>query len=152
MANVFRDNGSTGRVKVPWNGEMGIDGTEHVYAIAHATLTNKTSYRIGCDEYGYLTAAITGNTSRVFRVGVATAATTTGNVAKLIVRGYVSSMVTPSLSMAVGEALVITAGAIADGAADFGDLVTQFAICTTATTTKTHCSCLLLGKYITASG
>ena len=152
MAIVFRDNGSTGRVKANPHVEFGIDGVGYTYAVAHATLTAKTSYRINFDEYGPLTAAISGNTSRVFKVGVATAATTTGNIAKLCVEGYFSSMVTPSLSVSVGHALHLSGGTISDAAADYGSLAAQFAVCTTATSSATHCCVYLPGKYITASG
>lgn len=152
MGLLFRDNLSTGRVKANHHDEFGIDGVDYTYAVAHATLTAKTAYRINFDEYGPLTAAISGNTSRNFRVGVATAATTTGNIAKLAVRGYFQSMVTPSLSVAVGHALSLSGGTITDDGADYGSLAAQFAVCVTATTSKTHCSVYLPGKYITASG
>lgn len=152
MAILFRDTAATGRQKVPMDEEISIDGKVYVYALAHATLTAKTSYRIGQDEFGFLTASHgAGNTSRVFRVGVTEVATTTGNRARLQVKGFVSSMVTPSLSVAVGHALGISAGVIADVGADFSDLVTQFATCVTATSSLTTCSVQLAGKYITAS-
>jgi len=150
--NVFRDNGSTGRVKAMPRDEQGIDGVERTYAVAHATLTAKTTYRINFDEYGPLTAAISGNTSRVFRVVVAEAATATGGIASLIVGGYVSSMVTPSLSVSVGHALSLSGGTITDDAADYGSLASQFAVCTTATTSIATCSVFLPNKYLTASG
>ena len=150
---VFRDNGSTGRVKAYHHDEQGIDGTDYTYAIAHATLTLKTCYRINFDEYGPLTAAISGNTSRFFRIGVATAATTTGNIAKLVVRGYVSSMVVPSSqSIAVGNAIDLVGGTITDDAADYGNLAAQFAISTKSTSSIATCCVYLPGRYITASG
>jgi len=152
MALLFRDNGSTGRVKANHHDEFGIDGVDYTYAVAHATLTAKTSYRINFDEYGPLTAAISGNTSRNFRVGIATEANTTGNIARLAVRGYFSSMVTPSLSVSVGHSLNLSGGAIGDGGADYGSLPAEFAVCTTATSSATHCCVYLPGKYITASG
>jgi len=152
MAILFRDTAATGRQKVPMDEEISIDGKVYVYALAHTTLTAKTSYRIGQDEFGFLTASHgAGNVSRVFRVGVTEVATTTGNRAKLQVKGFVSSMVTPTLTVSAGHSLRITAGAIADGGADFGDLVTDFATCVTATSGLTTCSVQLAGKYITAS-
>lgn len=153
MAIVFRDTNTTGRQKVPMDEEISIDGKVYVYALAHSTLTAKTSYRIGQDEFGFLTASHgAGNTSRVFRVGINTSgAVTTGNRAKLLVKGFFSSMVTPSLSVSAGHALAITAGVIADVGADYGDVVTQFATCVTTTTSIETCSVQLAGKYITAS-
>lgn len=152
MALLFRDNGSTGRVKANHHDEFGIDGVDYTYAVAHTTLTARTPYRINFDEYGPLTAAISGNTSRNFRVGVATATTTTGNIAKLAVRGYFSSMITPTLSVSVGHALGLSGGTITDQGADYGGIADEFAICTTATSGIATCSVYLPGKYITASG
>jgi len=149
---VHRDTGTTGRVKADHQDHPGIDGTGYTYALAHTTLTAKTSYRIAFDEFGPLTAAISGNTSRVFRVGVADKATATGEAAKLWVKGFVSSMVTPSLSVALGHALSLSGGTITDDAADYGSLAAQFAVCVTATTSISTCSVYLPGKYITASG
>lgn len=153
MAIVFRDTNTTGRQKVPMDEEISIDGKVYVYALAHSTLTAKTSYRIGQDEFGFLTASHgAGNTSRVFRVGINTSgAVTTGNRAKLLVKGFFSSMVTPSLSVSAGHGLAITAGVIADVGADYGDVVTQFATCVTTTTSIETCSVQMAGKYITAS-
>ena len=152
MANLFRDTVATGRVKAPHHDDIGIDGVDYAYAVAHTTLTAKTSYRINFDEYGPLTAAIAGNVLHNFRVGVATAATTTGNIAKLIVRGFVSSMVTPSLGVSVGHALSLVGGTITDVAADYSCIANQFAICVVETSSLSTCSVYLPGKYITASG
>ena len=153
MGIAFKDTGTTGRVKSPFHEFETIDGKTYVYALAHSTLTTRTSYRVAQDEYGFLTAALSsGNTSRVFRVGAnMDGAITTGNRARLQIRGYFSSLVTPSLSVSVGNSLRITAGAIADGGADFGDLVTDFATCVTTTSSIATCSVQLAGKYITAS-
>lgn len=152
MANVFRDSLATGRVKAPHHDDIGIDGVDYAYAVAHTTLTAKTSYRINFDEYGPLTVAISGTTLRNFRVGVATAATTTGNIAKLIVRGFVSSMVTPTTAIAVGHALSLVGGTITDVGADYSCVANQFAVCVVATSNIATCSVYLPGKYITASG
>jgi len=153
MGIVFRDTGTTGRAKTPFSEFETIDGKTYVYAIAHTTLATRTSYRIAQDEYGFLTAALSaGNTSRVFRVGAnMDGAVTTGNRARLQIRGFFSSLVTPTLTVSAGHSLRITAGAIADGGADFADLVTDFATCVTATSGLTTCSVQLAGKYITAS-
>ncbi len=151
-ANLFRDTGTTGRVKAMPRDERGIDGIDYTYALAHTTLTDKTHYRINFDEYGPLTAAFSGNTSRNFRVGVATEATATGKIAKLVVGGYVQSMVVnASLSMAVGEAISVAGGTDIDDAADYTGDPDQYAICVTATSSITTCSVFLPGKYITAS-
>jgi hypothetical protein len=153
MGIVFRDTGTTGRAKSPFHEYETIDGKTYVYALAHSTLTTRTSYRVAQDEFGFLTASHgAGNTSRVFRVGAnMDGAVTTGNRTRLQIRGYFSSLVTPSLSVAAGHALAITAGVIADVGADFSDKVTEFATCVTATSSLTTCSVQLAGKYITAS-
>ena len=154
MGIVFRDTGTTGRAKTPFSEFETIDGKTYVYAITHATLATRTSYRIGQDEYGFFTAALSaGNVSRVFRVGAnMDGAVTTGNRARLQIRGFFSSMVVPaSQTVSVGHALNLTAGVITDAAADYGDLVTQFATCVVATSSIATCSVQLAGKYITAS-
>ena len=154
MAILFRDTGTTGRQKVPMDEEISIDGKVYVYALAHATLTASTSYRIGQDEFGFLTASHgAGNVSRVFRIGINTSgAVTTGNRAKLLVKGFFSSMVCPaSQTISAGHAINLTAGVITDAAADYGDLVTQFATCVTTTASIGTVSVQMAGKYITAS-
>jgi len=153
MGIAFRDTGTTGRVKSPFHEFETIDGKTYVYALAHTTLTTRTSYRIAQDEFGFLTAShAAGNVARVYRVGATMdGAVTTGNRVRLQIRGYFSSLVTPSLSVSQGHALSIVAGVITDVNADFGDLVEQFATCVTATTSIATCSVQLAGKYLTGS-
>lgn len=95
------------------------DGKRYRYAVAHATLTVGTLYAILPDATNggnAVTAAIADN-SAIYRVGVATEATTTGKVARLQTGGLYEGMTTPSISVTAEHTIEIGGGAIIDGAA-----------------------------------
>jgi len=93
------------------------DGKRYRYAVAHATLTVGTLYGIIVGDGGAAETVALADDSKPIRVGVATEATTTDNVARLQTGGVYEGMTTPSLSVTDGHTLEIAAGAIADGAA-----------------------------------
>lgn len=93
------------------------DGKRFRYAIAHATLTVGTLYAIIVGTSGEAKTAALADNAYPIRVGVATEATTTDNLARLQTGGEYEGLTTPSLSVTDGHTLEIAAGAIADGAA-----------------------------------
>lgn len=130
------------------------DGKRFRYAVAHATLTVGTLYAILPDATNggnAVTAAIADNAA-IYRVGVATEATTTGNVARLQTGGLYESMTTPSISVTAEHTLEIGGGAIVDGAALPMAAANAFAINAGSTTTNsaTH-DAYLLDRELTAS-
>jgi hypothetical protein len=130
------------------------DGKRFRYAVAHATLTVGTLYAILPDATNggnAVTAAIADNAA-IYRVGVATEATTTGNVARLQTGGEYESMTTPTLSITTEHTLEIGGGAIVDGAALPMAAANAFGINSGANTSAaTSCDVYLLDRELTAS-
>jgi hypothetical protein len=61
-------------------------------------------------------------------------------------------MVTVTLSVSVGHGFTVTAGAVADGAADYNDLNTaNFAICYTASANSLTQDVIMIPEPITAA-
>ena len=121
------------------------DGKVFHNAIAHGALTAKTPYKITVNEYGPVTAAL-ANEATYSYVGVPLGAVASGANAWLQIGGYCASVVTASLSVAVGHAINITTGATADAGADYAGLVAQWAVNVTATTTATAHNLILVPK------
>lgn len=130
------------------------DGKRFRYAVAHATLTVGTLYAILPDATNggnAVTAAIADNAA-IYRVGVATEATTTGNVARLQTGGLYESMTTPSISVTAEHTLEIGGGAIVDGAALPMAAANAFAINAGSTTTNSDShDVYLLDREVTGS-
>lgn len=100
------------------------NGAVYMYAEAHEALTKNKLYGISPATLGYVTYSIpAAGTAVARRVGIATDATASGGAAKLLIKGFWPSLVTPAISVSAGHTLQLVAGAIADGAAfsDFGD-------------------------------
>ena len=126
------------------------DGGVWIQAIAHGDLTAKTPYKVIVNEYGYVTAALADDTNRYY-VGVPAGAVSSGDIAWLQIGGYVTDVVTPSLSVSVGHALSITNGAITDDAADYSGAANQFAACAAASTSSTTQDLMLIPEMITGT-
>ena len=126
------------------------DGTVWIQAVAHGALTALTPYKVILDEYGYLTAAIADDTTRYY-VGVPAVGVDSGATAWLQIGGYVSGMVTGSLSVAAGNAISVTNGTLTDDAADYTGVANQFFIALTATTSSTAQYGLLIPEMITGT-
>ena len=124
------------------------DGKAWVYAIAHGTITAKTPYMIVVNEFGHVSLAL--GVARGY-VGVSPVAVASGALGHFQVGGNVDDMVTASLSVAVGHALTITSGAVADAGSDYVGAVREFAVCRTASTTSTTQDVKLVPDKITAS-
>jgi len=143
-------HGGNTTIKAPFGKVEDADGKVWMYAIAHGTLTAKTPYMIIYNEYGPITAALASGAFYVY-IGVPEVAGVSGEMVKLQVGGDISSMVTASLSVSVGHALNIAAGAVADAGADFTGVATQFAVCTAASTTSTTQDAVLVPERVLTS-
>ena len=126
------------------------NGTVWIQAQAHDTLVALTPYKVIVNEYGYITAALADDTTRYY-VGLPDAAASSGDIIWVQIGGYVAGMVTGSLSMAVGEAISVTNGALTDDAADYSGVANQFFVCTTATSNATAQYGILIPEMITGT-
>ena len=129
------------------------DGKRYRYAIAHATLTVGTLYAIIVSTSGEAKTAALADNAYPIRVGVATEATTTNNVARLQTGGEYLGLTTPSLSVTDGHTLEIAAGAIADAGAAMPMVSAQtFAVNIGGTTTNSAShDVYLLDREVTPS-
>lgn len=123
------------------------DGNMWLQVVAHAELTAKTPYKIIFNEYGRVSAALTGDAG-LYMIGVPKKTVAAGAVGELQVHGYVENMITASLSVAVGHGLYIDAGAVADSGADYSGAKGEFAVCTEESTTSTSQHVFLTGNII----
>lgn len=142
---------TAGELVAPMWPEYNADGRVYLYARAHTTLTKSTPYRIKYDEYGPFTAALADDQD-TYRLGVATAATVTNGIAKLVHGGPYAGMITPSLSVALGHAVKVSGGAVADEGSDFDDLHdNMFGLAYTASDTSTTQNVILIPEPILAT-
>ena len=108
------------------------DGTVWAQAQAHDTLVAKTVYKIVVNEFGQITAAQASDTNYTY-LGVAAEAAAAADIVWLQVGGYVTGMITPSLTISQGHALAMNSGAIADSGADYAGTGGEFAAHAAAT-------------------
>jgi hypothetical protein len=140
------DRGSN-QILVPFEWRYDDDGTVWVKIQAHDDLTAKTPYGIVVNEYGYITQALPAAGVYIL-VGVPANAIDSGDEDWVQIGGYVASLITASLSMAVGHGLTVNSGAIADIGADYSGAAGEFAVAVTETTTSTTQNVVLVPKYI----
>lgn len=124
------------------------DGTVWVQAYAVAGATAKTPYKILVDENGPIAAALSDSATAQHYIGVPEKTVTSGAVGWFQIGGLIEDMITPSLSVSVGHALIEVDGAVADAGADFSGAVGQFAVCTTASTSSTTQDAILVPERI----
>ena len=139
--------GDNSSMKASFEKKYDTDGRVYVYAVAHGALTAKTPYKIICDEYGPITAALADDTNYYY-VGVPELAVASGGVGKLYIGGEVDDVITPSLSVSVGHAFSFVDGAVADAGADYSGAAGQFAVCRTVSTSSTTQDMLLVPERI----
>ena len=108
------------------------DGKVWIYAQADGALVADTPYLIIGNEYGPITMDIASGAQYCY-VGVAAKAWDDGDIAKLQVGGLYEDMITSSIAVAIGNSLTLIGGVVADGAADYTGLVSEFAVCATTT-------------------
>lgn len=123
------------------------NGKVFISARAHGDLTAKTPYKVIANEYGPVTAALAAEAAYTY-VGVPLAAVSSGADAWLQIGGYLTGMITASLSVAIGHALTVTGGAIADAGSDYAGLVGEFAVNVSATTTATAHTVILIPERV----
>lgn len=139
--------GRTSSIKTSLAKRYDADQTVWIQAIAHGALTAKTPYKVIVNEYGYVTAALADDTTYYY-VGVPAAAVDSGDLCWMQIGGPVEDMVTPSLSVAVGHALSLDGGAVADAGADYTGAAGEFAVCQTASSASTTQDALLVPERI----
>jgi hypothetical protein len=149
MGNIIFDFNNTYQ-KTPPEPRVDGNGKKWYTVVAHAALTAKTPYKIILDEYGYVTAALTGDTGE-YMIGFPAVAIASGAIGELQVFGYCASIITASLSVSAGHALKIKSGAVADAGADYSGAKGEFAVNVTATTTSTTHNVFLTGQWIEGS-
>lgn len=126
------------------------NGAGWLIAKSHGTLVAKTPYGLTWDETGYLTMAVPSTNGVLTHIVLPHKAAVADDVLKFQVVGYISAMVTPSLSLSAGHAFDMdTNGAVADAAADPDGTSSEFALSTAATTTATTHNAWLFGVRIT---
>ena len=123
------------------------DGKVWTKAQAHDTLVAKTPYMILVNEFGQITAAL-ADTTTFYLVGCPAAAAAAADEIWVQIGGYITSMITASLSVSVGHGMDINSGAVADNGADYSGEDGEFAVCTTASTTSTTQNAMLVPRYI----
>jgi hypothetical protein len=118
---------------------------------AHAALTALTAYALTWNEFGYLTWAIPDSGSFQYHIVVPLVAVVSGDWFLGLIAGQVDDMVTPSLSVAIGHAVEIHDGLIADQGADPTGAPNEFGLATTASVSATALDTLLFGERVTGT-
>jgi len=130
---------------------VGGDGVGRMRCLAHAALTALTPYKMFWNEFGPVSAAIADDTT-TYRIIIPEAAVASGVIFEGVVSGPIDDVVTPSLAIAVGNALSITNGVITDDGADYTGVSNQFAVCkTTSASAATTQDIWLIPREITGT-
>ncbi len=116
-----------------------------VQAQAHSTLVAKTLYKIIINEFGQITAAQADDTNYTL-LGVADAAASSGDIVWLQIGGLVEDMITPTLSVAIGHAVKMFDGAIADVGSDYTGAASEFGTANVASSSAATLDCMLIPK------
>lgn len=137
---------------VSGNGELiySADGTVRMLVLATSAIVAKTGYKIIFNEFGPCTAAQADDIYN-YMMGYAEEAHDDATVFEILVGGPIDDAITPSLSVSVGHALLMTGGAAADAAADYSGATSEFAVCRTTSTSSTTQDLWLVPRYITAT-
>jgi len=128
------------------------DGKVFINAIAGAALTAKTPVSVIANEYGPLTLTM-ASSAKYYRVGVPIAAADSGDSVWLQHGGYITGVVTASVTTTVGLGMEIDGGVvtIVQGAADYSGAVEEFAVCTEASGASTSHDLMLVPRQILSS-
>jgi hypothetical protein len=134
-----------------WEKIYNADGTVDMLIYSKVAATAKTPYYIIADEYGPCNLALT-NAAIYGYIGVPYADYDAATkFARFQIGGLCEDVITASLSTAVGHALNITSGAVADSGADYTGIVAQFGVCVTATTSSATHDIMLVPERILAN-
>ena len=127
------------------------DGKVFINAIAGAALTAKTPVTVIADEYGPVTLAL-ASSAKYYRVGVPIAAADIGDSVWLQHGGYITDVVTSSITTVVGTGIEIDGGVVALVATgDYSGASEEFAVCTEASGASTTHELMLVPRQILSS-
>ena len=126
------------------------DGKVFLQAVAAAALTAKTPVSIIADEFGPVTLAL-ASSAKYYRVGVPLAAASTGDLPWLQHGGYITDVVTSSITTTVGYGIEIDGGVVALVSADYSGASEEFAVCTEASGASTTHELMLVPRQILSS-
>jgi len=125
------------------------DGKVFHNVIAHGDLTAKTPYGIIADEYGPVSEALPASDKYIY-VGVPTEAVASGANCWLQIGGYITAVISTSLTVALGDGFTINSGAVADIAAAYSGAAGEFAVnAGIVTVSTTHAMILVPEQIIT---
>lgn len=139
--------GRTDTLKGSYEKLFSTDGKVRMSVQAHGALTALTPYKVICNEYGPITAAIASDTDYYF-IGVPEEAQDSGAIFEIQIGGPIDDVVTPSLGVSVGHGFKITSGAIADSTADFSGDPGEFAVSRETSVTSTTQAMYLVPEII----
>jgi len=126
------------------------DGKVWTQAQVHTTLVAKTPYSIIANEYGQISSTLAA-AGLYSLVGCPRAVAVAADIIWFQIGGYITSMVTAALSMAVGEAMDVNTSAVADNAADYTGAAAEFAVATAVSTTSTTQDAMLIPRQIVST-
>lgn len=139
---------STGnQLRVPLGMRYDADGTVWLQTQSHGALTAKTPYKVILNEYGYITADLADDVKYYYH-GVPPIDVASGDISWIQIGGYCANVITPSLSVAVGNAISNTNGTLTDDAADFSGAAGQFMISTESSSSSTTQDVILVPERI----
>jgi hypothetical protein len=140
---IIHDDESDYRASAPkYDAE---NGAAWYFVKSHGTLVAKTPYARSWDETGYLSAAVPSTATFKWVFIVPHQAAVVSDLLLMQFAGFITAVVTPSLSMGVGHAFGVAAGAITDEGADPTLDEDEFAVSTAATTSATTHNMWLMG-------
>ncbi len=131
----------------PWEKEYAADGKVYVKAYCKVAATAKTPQFIIADEYGQCNIALPA-AGKYGYLGVPIQSYDAGDLGTFQIGGKCESVITASLSMAVGHGLTVNTGAIADIGADYSGAAGEFGAAITETTTSTTQDIMLVPERI----
>ena len=124
------------------------DGKVYLNVQSHDALVAKTPYGIVANEFGWISQALPAADKYIY-VGVPEVAVAAAALLPwLQIGGYITAMVTASLSTAVGHGLTVNTGAIADIGADFTGAAGEFCVNTAATSPASIHTVMLVPERI----
>ena len=123
------------------DGKVWVRGTYNHNGVA------KTPMVVVADEYGYRFNDLSDTTANCY-IGVPDKAYATGVTGPIQIGGLVEDMITATLSMALGHAVLFHDGAVADAGADYYGNTSEFGVAVTATTSATAQDIMLVPERI----
>jgi len=126
------------------------NGKVFINAIAGDTLTAKTPVGVIYNEYGAVTLAL-ADTTLYYRVGVPIAGAAADASVWLQHGGYITDVVTASITTVVGYGIEIHDGTVALVSVDYSGVDAEFAVCTEVSGASTTHELMLVPRQILSS-